>query len=282
MVESTLNEAPIIGLNLGVKKTGVCALDGVGGVDVLTSVSTGELNAFLDVLEEESGVPARVVADTPLQEEAPLGFRSFEQGFMQGLFSNTQVGLQPKDPSAPGPKLGPIKWWLRNHGLSWSNEFPAGTAGVSRETDANVALGLLVDPALLLEHRHALRFRYGRGKYLAPVVVAFDLLAQRQVVHPFFQPVLGDQPLSWAWLEGASNTSFEQKANAQADELIAALTCALLGTYELSGSATQIRDEDGHYLLPPAALIHDAWKRELSWILKDPTFADVQPPFKDL
>ena len=280
MKTTSVYEGPVIGLSVGVKRTGVCALDGVGGVDALTSVATGELNAFLDVLEEESGVPAVVVADQALVEDAPEGFRGFERAFCKGLFSNSQVGLEPKDPGLPGPKLGPLKWWLRNHGLCWSNEFPA-PGGVTRECDPNVALGLLLEPKALLEHRHALRFRYGRGKYLAPAVVAFDLLAQQQTSQPFFQPLLGDTPPSWEWLEGISHTSFEQKASSQGDELIAALVCGLLASYEMAGSATRVQAEDGHYLLPPLEQVHEGWKQELAWILKNHDFASVQHPFKE-
>jgi hypothetical protein len=280
MSDVAVFDGPVIGLNLGARKTGVCALDAEGRVDALTTTATAQLLTLMDVLEEESGVPARVVGDVPLAEEPPVTYRGFELAFQQGKFSNNQVGLQPKDPGVGLPKLGQIRWWLRNHGLAWGNEFPAGI-GVSRETDPGLALGLLIDPDVLMTHRHALRFRYGRDKYLPPVVVIFDLLARGDVETPFFAPALGDAALSWAWLEEASNTSFAQKANAQAHELLSALACALLGHYEQAGQATIIRDKTGPYLLPPMEHIHSAWKQELGWILKGAGYAGVEHPFKD-
>ena len=280
----TKDTGSIIGLALGKKVTGVCVLSPGNDMETLTSVPTAELSAFLELMEEESGAPREVVVDAPLGNTSSLNFRSFEQVFLQGLFSNRHVGIQPNTPGGEGLKLGPLKKWLYNNRIEISNEFPA-QAGVARETYPSLVLGLLLEPGALQNHKNTLRFRYGRGKYLAPISVAFDLLARDAARgatgHPFFAPVLGDKPPSWEWIEATSNTSFEEKASAQGDVLLSALTCALVGLHDLNGQGCALGDDEGHYLLPPLEHMHEGWKRELARLLKGPDFGKVRHPFAE-
>jgi len=266
----------VLGIDLGTAKSGLCWIDG-NKVVALTTCSASELVNQLEMISKDRGFPSAVVVDVPIDPTAAAGFRLTDRVFVRGLFNNNHVGLQPNNPDLLNlaATFEPLREWCISHGIRYSNEFPGPKAGVLRETMPNVALGMLSSPSDLLIIKKKLRFRYGRGSNVAPVVVCFECL---QPKHSFFAPVV-NAPDSWdALLEVASTAT-----NSQSDDLIAALTCAMLAWWCCnSNEISYVHEARGHYLLPPRTAIHSKWHKELLRILGDDDFADVKTNLRDL
>lgn len=163
-----------------------------------------------------------------------------------------------------------VKWlrcFIHEQSFSDSNPLPL-------ETMPNVSLGILTAPNLLLDRKYKLRFRYGRGRNIAPIVVAFECLESK--ASEFFASIKG-VPISWALLEEAANVR-----EVQADDLISAFTCAALGWW--AGSHREysyVHNGRGHYILPPKRFVHEAWRSEINRILRDPVFQGVSTNLSD-
>ncbi|OJW13113.1 MAG: hypothetical protein BGO49_20145 [Planctomycetales bacterium 71-10] len=63
----------------------------------------------------------------------------------------------------------------------------------------------------------------------------------------------------------------------QSDDLIAAMLCAVLGWWSAhTDEVGFVREERGHYLMPPARLVHPNWLHELTSILLSQDFCKVE------
>jgi predicted RNase H-like nuclease len=264
-------EKHVIGIDLGTRKSGVCWIAG-SEIVFLRTVETEILINTLSELEQKHQTPTAVVVDAPIDATSEAGFRRIDRVFMRGLFNNNHVGLQPNNPDLLD-MLGEIQAlvkWCEERSIKYSNEFPAADERVLRETMPNPAFGVLSAPDSLLQLKKRLRFRYGRGKNIAPITVAFECCAGNP--NSLFAP-LKRAPTNWEALESIPN----RVADEQSDDLIAALVCASLAWWQVhSDSIGYVKEERGHYLLPPAHMIHPEWTEELSRILDHEDFKSVE------
>jgi predicted RNase H-like nuclease len=200
------------------------------------------------------------------------GFRLIDRVFMRGLFNNNNVGLQPNNPDLldMADEVQALTEWCNAKGIQYSNDFPSENPCVLRETMPNPAFGILSNPADLFQLKRRLRFRYGRGSNVAPIVVAFECLAGHAV--ELFQPI-ENAPGDWDALEQVP----QNLTDSQSDDLIAALVCGALAWWQANTNEVGfVREMRGHYLLPPSRMIHQTWRDELSRILSDDDFAAVE------
>jgi hypothetical protein len=166
-------------------------------------------------------------------------------------------------------QIDSLKEWCGDLGIYYSNEFEGRARGVLRETMPNPAYGVLCSPDDLLLLKRRLRFRYGRGGNIAPIIVAFECHSGQQ--NEFFSPIR-NAPKEWDSLETIIGTL----GGEQSDDLIAAMLCALLGWWSANTDEVGfVREERGHYLMPPARLVHPEWKSELARILRSKDFHEV-------
>lgn len=266
-----MSELCVLGIDLGTRKSGICWIMG-RRIQALRYVNAGELVAVLEHFRQEHGAPDVVVIDVPIDARWGKGFRLVDRVFMRGLFNNNHTGLQPNNPDLLdlAATLGPVRAWCDELGARYCNRCPIPQQGVLLETMPNVALGMLCDPQELIEPRRRLRFRYGRGKNVAQIVTVFECL--QGTAHGFFT-VMENPPLTWAALAECAKDGPAW----QSDDLIAALTCGTLAWWcRHTGEVGYIREEHGHYLLPPPRLVHPTWREELRKILGDPLFENLQ------
>ena len=267
-----MSENHVIGIDLGTRKSGVCWIAG-NHIAVLQTITTVKLIAELTEIERQQRPPSIVVVDAPIDPTAVAGFRDIDRVFMRGLFNNNHVGLQPNNPDLLN-MLGEIEAlmeWCEARGIQYSNDFNQRNQRLLRETMPNTALGILAAPNDLLILKRRLRFRYGRGSNVAPIIVAYECLEG----HPpteLFQPLV-NAPMDWNALE-----QFPQNmAQVQSDDLIAAMVCGSLAWWQANSDETgYVREERGHYLLPPARMIHQEWVAEICRILGHADFAAVE------
>lgn len=265
----------VIGIDLGSVKSGVCWIAD-GKVSELKSVPASELTESLDLLARIHGDVAEVVVDAPMAAggAAASAFRRVDRVFMRGLFNNNHAGLQPNNPALLdlGVPLEDLADWCSARLVRYSNEFPAEGPRV-REAMPNVALGVLADPAVLLAVKQRLRFRYGRGASVAPIVVAFEALLGSNC--DFLRPLTGGSVVDWSVVEARDPEHFWQ-----ADDLVSAATCACLGWQDAQGIAGYVSDPAGHYLLPPLAMARAPWVAEVRRILADPDFGSMSSSWR--
>lgn len=258
----------VIGVDLGTAKSGLCGIVD-GRVQLLEVVPPDDLAAKFAEFARAHGNPQEVVVDAPIAPEGvgATGFRSVDRVFMRGLFNNNHVGLQPNNPALLdlAPPLAVLSASCASMGLRYSNAFPE-TAPCIRETHPNAALGVLSDPNELKRVKRTLRFRYGRGDNVAPIVVAFEALVGSVV--PLLEPLTAGAPLTWELVE-----CHGLEAGSQGDDIVAALTCACLAWQEASGASVgYVSDTGGHYLLPPRDMAHASWVIELRRIIEESGF----------
>lgn len=261
----------VVGIDLGTRKSGVCWIAGNEVVRFAT-VQTVNLVALLTQIEQQYQRPTAVVVDAPIDPTAGAGFRRIDRVFMRGLFNNNHVGLQPNNPDLLN-MMGEIQTlieWCAAREIQYSNEFPAPHERVLRETMPNPAFGILSAPNALLQLKRTLRFRYGRGDNIAPITVAFECHANAP--NQLFAP-LQHAPTNWNELEQIPHGIVGE----QSDDLIAALVCASLAWWQVnSNEIAFVREGRGHYLLPPARMIHPEWVAEICRILDHDDFDAVE------
>ncbi len=261
----------VIGIDLGTRKSGVCWIAG-NELAFLSTIETLNLVDSLAEIEAEQDVPTVVVVDAPIDPTDGGGFRDIDRVFMRGLFNNNHIGLQPNNPDLlnMANEVAALAGWCNERGIEYSNDFPSESEKVLRETMPNPALGILSAPETLMPVKQRLRFRYGRGKNVPPIVVAFESLQGGAI--SLFEHLEG-APMNWDTLEQLpQNLRIEQS-----DDLIAALVCGSLAWWQANTNEVGFVTEDrGHYLLPPLRLIHADWSDEICRILGDDDFADVE------
>jgi hypothetical protein len=264
-------EQNVLGIDLGTSKSGICWLEG-SKIASLQCVKPEKLIPRLDELRKAHGPPSVVVVDVPIDPTSASGFRLVDRVFMRGLFNNNHVGLQPNNPDLLDltATFEPLRAWCKTNAVTYCNKCPVPQTGILREAMPNIALGMLCKPDNLLAAKKRLRFRYGRGANIAPIVVIFECL--QGTVNGFFEPLI-KPPISWEALEKLA----EGQKQWQADDLIAALTCGTLGWWCChSTEVGYVQENRGHYLLPPARFHRPEWLSELRKILLDDDFAAVQ------
>jgi len=260
-----------IGIDLGTRKSGVCSIVDKS-IHHLKTALTASLISTLTSLAKQVGTPSIVVVDVPIAAVEGSGFRLVDRVFMRGKFNNNHVGIQPNNPDllAMGSVLESLREWCAGCGIHYSNEFPGPRDGVLRETMPNVAFGMTANPTDLLATKAKLRFRFGRGKNIAPVIVAFECLNGKVV--EFFRPIQ-DAPRSWDALE----KKIGKVKGEQSDDLIAALVCGTLAWWACNTEEVgYVREDRGHYLLPPRKAMENEWLDELTVILQGDHFRDVK------
>lgn len=260
----------VVGIDLGTRKSGVCWIKG-NEVVRLETVQTANLVATLTQFEQQYQRPSAVVVDAPIDPTAGAGFRLIDRVFMRGLFNNNHVGLQPNNPDLLNmvAEIQSLVEWCEERGIQYSNEFPAQNEQVLRETMPNLAFGVLSAPNELLQLKRTLRFRYGRGDNIAPITVAFECLAN--VPNQLFAP-LQHAPANWNELEEIPLNIVDE----QSDDLIAALVCASLAWWQVNSEIGYVKEDRGHYLLPPSRMIHPEWVAEICRILNHNDFNAVE------
>jgi predicted RNase H-like nuclease len=261
----------VVGIDLGKRKSGVCWISG-DEVVRLETFQTENLVASLTGIEQQDQHPTAIVVDAPIDPTEGAGFRLIDRVFMRGLFNNNHVGLQPNNPDLLNMKgeIQALIEWCKARNIHYTNEFPSQDERVLRETMPNPAFGILSSPNALLQLKEPLRFRYGRGKNIAPITVAFECHANAE--NQLFAP-LQHAPKNWKELEGIPQGIAEE----QSDDLIAALVCASLAWWHVnSDQISFVKEARGHYLLPPAHMIHTEWIAEICQILDHDDFATVK------
>jgi hypothetical protein len=261
----------VVGIDLGTRKSGVCWIAG-NDVVRLETVQTENLVVSLTQIEQQYQHPTAIVVDAPIDPTASAGFRLIDRVFMRGLFNNNHVGLQPNNPDL----LNMMGWiqalieWCEGREIQYTNEFPSPHERVLRETMPNPAFGILSSPDALLQLKRTLRFRYGRGDNIAPITVAFECHANAQ--NQLFAP-LQHAPKNWNELESIP----QGIGGEQYDDLIAAFVCASLAWCQVNSDEIGfVKEARGHYLLPPARMIHPAWIAEICRILDHDDFGAVE------
>lgn len=261
----------VIGIDLGTRKSGVCWIAG-NRVVRLETIQTENLIESLNRFEQLYQQPTALVVDAPIDPTAGDGFRLIDRVFMRGLFNNNHVGLQPNNPDLLN-MLGEIQAlveWCEGRGIQYSNEFPAPHERVLRETMPNPALGILSPPNSVLQLKRTLRFRYGRGENIAPIIVAFE--CQANLLNQLLAP-LENAPTNWNELEQIPQGIVGE----QSDDLIAGLVCASLAWWQVNTNEIgYVREDRGHYLLPPARIIHHEWIAEICRIIGHNDFNAVE------
>lgn len=284
----------VLGLDLGTRKTGLAILQETAphtwSNHLLMVVPTTKLVPLLrDLIGPHHPDVVRVMVDAPFGLQKVETYRAMDRLFMRGLFNNNHVGLQPNNPGLLNIDIAPLAELLHTWQIRWSNHFdPEPTSQrCIRETFPNLVLGLLFAPDAFRIHRRRLRFQFGRGSNVPVVSTAFDLLDHAtRSSHPhqnlpaFFTILTDTSQLTWDWLWSQIHT---QKSPPQADDLIAALTCALVGAHEFRSTSgfvrTTLHPEDdprcGHYALPGPDLIHPAWHIEINELARAPDLIDL-------
>lgn len=261
----------VVGIDLGTRKSGVCW---IAGTDIvrLETVQTENLVDSLTQIENQNQRPLAVVVDAPIDPTAGAGFRRIDRVFMRGLFNNNYVGLQPNNPDLLNMQgeIQALIEWCADRDISYSNEFPSRNERVLRETMPNLAFGILSAPNALLKLKRTLRFRYGRGDNIAPIIVAFECHAT--ALSQFFAP-LQHAPTNWNELEKIPHGLVGE----QSDDLIAALVCASLAWWQVnSNEIGYVKEARGHYVLPPPRMCHTEWVAEICRILDHNDFEAVE------
>jgi hypothetical protein len=267
----------VLGIDLGTRKSGVCWVSG-NEIAVLRTINTEDLVESLTEIEEQQETPHVVVVDAPIDPTDGEGFRDIDRFFMKGLFNNNHVGLQPNNPDLlnMNAEVEALRMWCHDRNIQYSNDFPTNDARTLRETMPNPAFGILSCPDALLPVKRRLRFRYGRGCNVAPIIVAFETLVGQPCE---FLDVLDNAPVDWNALEQIP----ENMAQEQSDDLVAALVCVSLAWWHLNTDEVGFVKEDrGHYLLPPCRLVHQRWLAEIRRILARDEFEDVETNFGHL
>lgn len=280
-----MSDLTVIGIDVGIRKSGVCRISG-NRLRELKTINTAHLR---DWLEEAESTPKIIVIDAPIDPTNGGGFRDIDRAFMRGQFNNNHAGLQPNNPDLLnlGGIIECLKGWCCNRGIFYSNQFPLGPfnegrqGGILRETMPNVSLGILSSPQELRNNKTKLRFRYGRGNNVAPIVVAYETAVDTEKIREFLNGI-GDAPCNWAeledWRDRAAGQGVDRQAEEQqADDLIAALVCAVLGWLEVKhGNVGYVKGSRGHYVLPPPTLIDGEWKEEIRRILNCNDFSELE------
>ena len=261
----------VIGIDLGTRKSGVCWVSG-NDIVRLKTFQTENLIASLTQIEQTDRCPTALVVDAPIDPTGGAGFRRIDQVFMRGLFNNNHIGLQPNNPDLLNlmGNVQALVEWCRARGIEYSNQFPPSSERVLRETMPNPAFGILSAPNELLQLKRILRFRYGRGSNVAPITVAFECLGNAP--NPLFAP-LQNAPTNWAELQQIPQDIVHE----QSDDLIAALVCASLAWWQInSDEIAYVKEERGHYLLPPVRMIRPEWLTEICRIVNHADFDGVE------
>ncbi len=280
-----MSNLTVIGIDVGIRKSGVCRISG-NRLRELKTINTAHLR---DWLEEAESTPKMIVIDAPIDPTNGGGFRDIDRAFMRGRFNNNHAGLQPNNPDLLnlGGIIEYLKGWCCDRGIFYSNQFSHrplsenGQAGVLRETMPNVSLGTLSPPKELCKTKKKLRFRYGRGSNVAPIVVAYETAVGTNRIKGFLGGI-ENAPCNWEELEGwrdraAGQGADRQAEEQQADDLIAALVCAVLGWLEVNhGNIGYVKGSRGHYVLPPPTLIDGEWKKEIRGILNCSDFCKLE------
>lgn len=261
----------VIGIDLGTRKSGVCWISD-NNVVCLRTIPTADLTTRLSEFEQQHQPPSAVVVDAPINPTFGTGFRKIDRVFMRGLFNNNHVGLQPNNPDLLNltNEVQELTKWCEARGVRYSNEFSGDEEPVLRETMPNPALGILSAPNEVLRLKQSLRFRFGRGCNIAPIIVAFECVSNSTI--QLFAP-LQNAPKSWTELEQIPQGIIGE----QSDDLIAALVCAALGWWQInSHEISYVKEACGHYLLPPARMIHPDWVSEICRIVNHADFDSVE------
>lgn len=291
---STSFSSIVIGLDLGTSKTGVSILKQIKGGETwqCTHLNVVEAEKVFKYISGEVPVPQRVrrvVVDAPISDEGQSvqSFRPIDRLFMRGQFNNNHVGLQPNNPHLLNIDYNALTKPLNKEwGMAWSDEWGDSSlrteTRVIRETFPNPVLGMLFSPCTLKERRALLRFRFGRGKNVPVVSAAFDLIAERGAPPAFFDILDESNLIDWKWLccTDSDQTTMGVK-RPQGDDLIAALSCALVGAHEVNGTAGYVSvtgeaeadSPAGHYLLPHRKHIHQDWLDELRDLIDEAEFS---------
>lgn len=285
------NSSVVIGLDLGTSKTGASVLeknedDGLWHCTHLDVVETDQAFGHLSELIDHPEQVIRIVVDAPIgRKDSVESYRPVDKLFMRGQFNNNHVGLQPNNPGLLNIDYSALTASLRQEwGIAWSDDWDKASseARLMRETFPNPVLGMLFAPEVIKEQRRLLRFRFGRGRNVPVVSAVWDLIAKQGTSPSFFDLLDQASALDWSWLSQMSSDRMATSTeNRQGDDLIAALTCALVGAHEVNGTAGHVRvtndDESdfsaGHYLLPHRDHIHPRWLQELQRLTSEADFS---------
>lgn len=278
-----MHSTSVIGIDLGKKTTGICHLKTTGNawsIGQLSTVETPKLESVLTDINVQAGPVVRVVVDAPIGESKVASFRPVDKVFMRGEFNNNNKGLQPNNPGLLDIDVSVLKATVGAWGMLYSNDWLASPSQpVLRETFPNVVMGTVLDPDALLEHRNLLRFRFGKGRSVPFVSAAFDFVVKNNHVPPFFEVLEDADSMSWEWLDSVAN--FEARTG-RSDDLIAALSCALVAAHDWNGNGGYVSvsasndgtEVAGHYTLPGRVHMDEQWANEINRICSDAEFND--------